>query len=393
MFSLSRLKIFRSCVRSCLPGAVATRALEHRQSAVDQSGRAKQSSPGEQKSLVLGMGDVSVKQERISVLCPITQARMQRPGRSSACLHAAAFCTSALPAIRVSNDGHYRCPICSITFAEADIVPDVALLLFIAEHPSASHLAVVRRGDLRSGMPWAYRKASQARNDMPKSKHAQPKRPRTSAHADAGPGPSQQPAGGAQASVSRPIKLEDGAEEATARETAAATGPAVRGQIPKFNWALPLQPVAPPVAPHAAPAPAHTPGGSAVLSAAAMAAASVRRHAAAHAAAPPCGAASAAAHAAAAERQRSGSGCGGGAPPNGHACPAAFSSSKSAAPSGRPAGRSSSEPAGQARKAQQRRERREAAKRTELLAKVKEALIRRTLHEDHPEDCGGASLW
>ena len=343
------------------------------------------------------MGDVSVKQERISVLCPITQARMQRPGRSSACLHAAAFCTSALPAIRVSNDGHYRCPICSITFAEADIVPDVALLLFIAEHPSASHLAVVRRGDLRSGMPWAYRKASQARNDVPKPKHAQPKRPRTSAHADAGPGPSQQPAGGARASVSRPIKLEDGAEEATARETAAATGPAVRGQIPKFNWALPLQPVAlpvaPPVAPHAAPAPAHTPGGSAVLSAAAMAAASVRRHAAAHAAAPPCGAASAAAHAAAAERQRSGSGCGGGAPANGHACPAAFSSSKSAAPSGRPAGRSSSEPAGQARKAQQRRERREAAKRTELLAKVKEALIRRTLHEDHPEDCGGASLW
>ena len=249
MFSLSRLKIFRSCVRSCLPGAVSTRALEHRQRAVDQSGRAKQSSPGEQKSLVLGMGDVSVKQERISVLCPITQARMQRPGRSSACLHAAAFCTSALPAIRVSNDGHYRCPICSITFAEADIVPDVALLLFIAEHPSASHLAVVRRGDLRSGMPWAYRKASQARNDMPKSKHAQPKRPRTSAHADAAPGPSQQPAGGAQASVSRPIKLEDGAEEATARETAAATGPAVRGQIPKFNWALPLQPVAPPVAP------------------------------------------------------------------------------------------------------------------------------------------------
>ena len=119
----------------------------------------------------------------------------------------------------------------------------------------------------------------------------------------------------------------------------------------------------------------------------------MRRHAAAHAAAPPCGAASAAAGAAAAERQLAGSGCDGAAPSNGHACPTAFGSSKSAAPSERPAGRSNSELAGQACKAQQRRERREAAKRTELLVKVKEALIRRALHEDHPEDCGGASLW
>ena len=339
------------------------------------------------------MGDVSVKQERISVLCPITQARMQRPGRGSACRHAAAFCISALPAIR-AGDGHYRCPICSITFAEADIVSDVALLLFIAEHPSASHLAVVRRGDATSGIPWAYRKASQARHDVPKPKHAQPKRPRTTTHSDAAPGPSQLPAGGARGSVSRPIKLEDDAEEATARETAAAAGPAARVRVPKFEWALPLQPVAPPVAPHATPTPTptRTPRGSA-LSAAAMAAASVRRHATAHAAAPPCGAASAAAGAAAAERQLSESGCGGAAPSDGHACPAAFGSSKSAAPSERPAGRSSSDLVGQARKAQQRRERREAAKRTELLAKVKEALIRRALHEDHPEDCGGASLW
>ena len=338
------------------------------------------------------MGDVSVKQERISVLCPITQARMQRPGRASACLHAAAFCTSALPAIR-AGDGHYRCPICSITFAEAEIVPDVALLLFIAEHPSASHLAVVRRGDATSGIPWAYRKASQARHDVPKPKHAQPKRPRTTPHSDAAPGPSQLPAGGARGSASRPIKLEDDAAEATARETAAVTMSAARVRVPKFDWALPLQPVAPPVAPHATPTPTRTPGGSVALSAAAMAAASVRRHATAHAAAPPCGAASAAAGAAAVERQHSESGCGGAAPPNGHACPAAFGSSKSAAPSERPAGRSSTELAGQARKAQQRRERREAAKRTELLAKVKEALIRRALHEDHPEDCGGASLW
>ena len=162
------------------------------------------------------MGDVSVKQERISVLCPITQARMQRPGRGSACRHAAAFCISALPAIR-AGDGHYRCPICSITFAEADIVSDVALLLFIAEHPSASHLAVVRRGDATSGIPWAYRKASQARHDVPKPKHAQPKRPRTTTHSDAAPGPSQLPAGGARGSVGRPIKLEDDAEEATAQ--------------------------------------------------------------------------------------------------------------------------------------------------------------------------------
>ena len=338
------------------------------------------------------MSDVSVKQERISVLCPITQARMQRPGRASACLHAAAFCTSALPAIR-AGDGHYRCPICSITFAEAEIVSDVALLLFIAEHPSASHLAVVRRGDATSGIPWSYRKASQARHDVPKPKHAQPKRPRTTPHSDAAPGPSQLPAGGARGSASRPIKLEDDAEEGTARETGAATGSAARVRVPKFERALPLQPVAPPVAPHATPTPTRTPGGSVALSAAAMAAASVRRHVVAHAAAPPCGAASAAAGAAAAERQHSESGCGGAAPPNGHACPAAFGSSKSAAPSERPAGRSSTELAGQARKAQQRRERREAAKRTELLAKVKEALIRRALHEDHPEDCGGASLW
>ena len=334
------------------------------------------------------MGDVSVKQERISVLCPITQARMQRPGRASACLHAAAFCTSALPAIR-AGDGHYRCPICSITFAEAEIVPDVALLLFIAEHPSASHLAVVRRGDATSGIPWAYRKASQARHDVPKPKHAQPKRPRTTPHSDAAPGPSQLPAGGARGSASRPIKLEDDAEEGAVRETAAATGSATRVHVPKFDWALLLQPVAPPVA----STPTRTPGGNVALSAAAMAAASVRRHATAHAAAPPCGAASAAAGAAALERQHSESGCGGAAPPNGHACPAAFGSSKSAVPSERPAGRSSTELAGQARKAQQRRERREAAKRTELLAKVKEALIRRALHEDHPEDCGGASLW
>ena len=182
---------------------------------------------------------------------------MQRPGRSSACLHAAAFCTSALPAIR-AGDGRYRCPICSITFAEAEIVSDVALLLFIAEHPSASHLAVVRRGDATrcDGIPWAYRKASQA-NVVPKPKHAQPKRPRTTTHSEAAPGPSQLPAGGARGSVSRPIKLEDDAEEATARETAAATGPAARVRVPKFESARPLQPVAPPVAPHATPPPTH----------------------------------------------------------------------------------------------------------------------------------------
>ena len=80
--------------------------------------------------------------------------------------------------------------------------------------------------------------------------------------------------------------------------------------------------------------------------------------------------------AAAVERQHSESGCGGAAPPDGHA--SATPARLRLAParvlrrraSERPAGRSSSELAGQARKAQQRRERREAAKRTELLAKV-----------------------
>jgi len=80
--------------------------------------------------------------------------------------------------------------------------------------------------------------------------------------------------------------------------------------------------------------------------------------------------------AAAVERQHSESGCGGAAQPDGHACPAAFGSSKSAAPSRVGAAcwpqqlRASGSGAQGAAAAQQRRERREAAKRTELLAKV-----------------------
>eukprot|EP00320_Phaeocystis_rex_P000616 CAMPEP_0119077620 /NCGR_PEP_ID=MMETSP1178-20130426/95585_1 /TAXON_ID=33656 /ORGANISM="unid sp, Strain CCMP2000" /LENGTH=313 /DNA_ID=CAMNT_0007059991 /DNA_START=128 /DNA_END=1064 /DNA_ORIENTATION=- len=307
---------------------------------------------------------------------------MQRPGRGSACLHSAAFCTSALSAIS-AGDGRYRCPICSSLFTDADIVPDVALLLFIAEHPSASACTVVRRGGAASDSGWAYRKAP---------KHAQAKRPRTMPCSDAAPVQAELPAaiargsgssaGEAWGGAARPIKL----ETAAGREAAPAIRPAAR--VPKFERALPLQPVATPAA---APAAAEaTPRGSA----AAMAAASVRRHAEAHASALPSGAASASAAAAAAverpyDRPHSAWGCGGAAPPRGcHGCPAAFGSSKSAAPSEHPA-HDATESARQARKAQQRRARREAAKRTELLAKVKDALIRRALHEDHPEDRGG----
>ena len=85
---------------------------------------------------------------------------------------------------------------------------------------------------------------------------------------------------------------------------------------------------------------------------------------------------------------------GGAAAPERGACPSAFGSSSKAragarAAKGSAAGGGAAEPS---RKAQRRCKRREEAKRTELLAKVKDALIRRALHEDHPENRGGC-MW
>ena len=304
---------------------------------------------------MLPSGDVSVNHERISLLCPVTQARMQRPSRGSGCLHAAAFCATALRAIS-TDDGRYRCPICSSTFAEVEIMTDVPLTLFIADHPSAMACAVVRRNAASGG--WSYRRAP-ARPAAP----THPKRKRTT-DADAGPYETEALAAGSSWAA-RPVKVEVGG---------GAAGPSgyEASRTPKFVPMLPLAPVG-----SACDAFAPRGGGSA----AARAAAEVRRHRAVHAAAQPSGAASAAAAAAAAATATDRS-----------QCPHAFGSGSHRAHPDAATAPGIGGAAAPSKKAQRRRARREEAQRTQLLAKVKEELIRRALREDHPEDRGGC-LW
>ena len=306
--------------------------------------------------------DDHITKERISLLCPVSHARMQRPSRSARCLHATAFCAAALPALKAGGTGLYRCPSCSITFTADELVTDVPLTLFLSEHPEATSCAVVRRSAVQGG--WAYRGAS---SKAPKPPKAQ-RRSRT---------PSQlkrEPSEASEASSSdampRRVKTEDvksePGEASTLLEKAVHTQPQRGG-------------------------------------AAARVAAQVAQHAAIHAAAPPCGArAPTAASSAAAQRP----------PPAAHwargaaaahvqvqaaaARAAALRSGAGSSSTARPAVVAPGQPQKQSQeeRAARRLKRREDAKRAQLLARVKEVLIRRALHEEQPPGSGaGTCLW
>ena len=305
--------------------------------------------------------DDHITKERISLLCPVSHARMQRPSRSARCLHATAFCAAALPALKAGGTGLYRCPSCSITFTADELVADVPLTLFLSEHPEATSCAVVRRSAVQGG--WAYRGASSKAPKPPKAQH----RSRT---------PSQlkrEPSEASEASssdamprrVKTDVKSEPG-EAATLLEKAVHTQPQRGG-------------------------------------AAARVAAQVAQHAAIHAAAPPCGArAPTAASSASAQRP----------PPAAHwargaaaahvqvqaaaARAAALRSGAGGSSTARPAVVAPGQPQKQSQeeRAARRLKRREDAKRAQLLARVKEVLIRRALHEEQPPGSGaGTCLW
>lgn len=304
-----------------------------------------------------------VTKERISLLCPVSHARMQRPGRSARCLHATAFCAAALPALKAGSTGLYRCPSCSITFAADELVTDVPLTLFLSEHPEATSCAVVRRSAAQGG--WAYRNPS-----------SKPPKPQRRSHA---PGQLRhQPSETSEASSSdappRLIKLEDGL--------------AVKAE------------------PSAAPSLLETPAITQPQqgSAAARVAAQVEQHAAVHAAAPPCGARAPTAASSAAVRLPA---------PAAHwargaaaahvevqaaaARAAALRSEGGSSSTARPAvavAPGQPQKQSQEQRAARRQKRREDAKRAQLLARVKEVLIKRALHEEQPQGSGaGTCLW
>ena len=87
--------------------------------------------------------------ERISLTCAVTQRRMRQAARLVGCRHARAFCSEALPTL-ASGSGFYKCPICGLEASEG--VVDIALTLFLSDHPTAESAGVRALG---CGL-WAY---------------------------------------------------------------------------------------------------------------------------------------------------------------------------------------------------------------------------------------------
>lgn len=90
--------------------------------------------------------DVAVRSERISLTCPYTQLRIVQAARTTSCVHASAFCSLMQPV---------RCPVCG---AEAPLVVDGRLTVFLSTHTEAIACEVRRAAD--GG--WTYSKPQHA---------------------------------------------------------------------------------------------------------------------------------------------------------------------------------------------------------------------------------------
>ena len=68
---------------------------------------------------------MQVTGELISLGCPEPLRRLQQPCRARRCTHAAAFCSTALAALRIpgGEQRSYRCPICSTPFVQVQQLP------------------------------------------------------------------------------------------------------------------------------------------------------------------------------------------------------------------------------------------------------------------------------
>ena len=113
--------------------------------------------------------DASVTCESIALTCPFSQRRIMQAARTEVCVHATAFCASVRDRLQMDS-GHCRCPLCG---AEADLIIDGPLTLFLSAHPSAVRCAVLQRGD----RTWEYRTATRAkrqRGSHPPRSHPPP---------------------------------------------------------------------------------------------------------------------------------------------------------------------------------------------------------------------------
>lgn len=88
-----------------------------------------------------------VRQELISLACPVTLKRQLQPCRTSACSpHARTFCATSVEYLRAGPSGRPRCPICSEPFDPAtQLAVDGKLAIFLTEHPDHDVAAVRRR--------------------------------------------------------------------------------------------------------------------------------------------------------------------------------------------------------------------------------------------------------
>lgn len=85
--------------------------------------------------------------ELIALRCPVTQRRLTQPCRTVHCLHAACFCTTSVPHLRVLADGTRQCPICPARFvSESELIVDANATLFLAQQPASQSAAVSRVG-------------------------------------------------------------------------------------------------------------------------------------------------------------------------------------------------------------------------------------------------------
>ena len=104
---------------------------------------------------------LAVGRQLIPITCPVTLICIRQACRGKRCTHPAAFCTTALPSLRVKVNGDdpnrsYQCPLCDDVFSQSEVVVDGALTAFVSEHPDAAG-ALVRP---LAGRLWAYRKAA-----------------------------------------------------------------------------------------------------------------------------------------------------------------------------------------------------------------------------------------
>lgn len=89
--------------------------------------------------------------EVISLVCPVTQARIVQACRLQSCTHSAAFCARAKPALHAggSESAKICCPLCEAVSEAGACIVDAALTLFLSEHPEAQHAVVHMSNGMR----------------------------------------------------------------------------------------------------------------------------------------------------------------------------------------------------------------------------------------------------